>query len=440
MKKIEPKLGRVSLLLFAVGLSWLTGRPLRSQGAVDPTQPGDCPVKSQTINVNGDLETYIYYPDSDRCDDGTAAPYPAVAFAHGFSMFGFTNGAADNAGHGEHLASWGYVAAIPKLSDDVEGRIAEVQDVLSYLEAETQTPGSFLYGKVDTDRLVVAGHSFGGASVLALAARDARVKAVVALDPVYHQGGPGENPEIWDPDVEAPDITVPTCILGAPPSNCNSEADYAEIYPFVGATHKAEFFVVGASHCDFSDPGNSLCSLVCEGDTDAARTRLTQKYMTAWFNYYIHYKTEYYDYLYGSEADSDIADGLIERQLDTAPQNVTATGQYKAVLLEWTLYDHPVVVGYNAYRRQPAETYPDAPQIHAGRVNSHLDEGLAGGETFFYVLCSHDAAGNEHQLSPKVSATTLGDGPPEVTPTPEPTVTPELEEKLYLPLIFKNWP
>jgi dienelactone hydrolase len=326
--------------------------------------------------------------------------------------------------------------AIPRLPDDAEGRIADMQDVLSYLETETNTSGSFLYHKVDTNRFAVAGHSFGGATVLALAARDDRVKAVVALDPVYHQGGPGENPEIWDHDGEGPDITAPTCILGAPSSNCNSEADYAEIYPFVGATHKAEFFIVGASHCDFMDPGDplNLCSVFCDGDTDPARTQLVQKYMTAWFNYYVHYDTDYYDYVYGTEADSDIASGHIERQVDTAPRDVAATGQYKAVLLEWMLYDHPVVAGYNAYRRQMAETYPAVPQIHAGPTNSHLDEGLAGGETYYYVLCSRDAAGHEHELSSEVSATTLGEGPPEVTPTPE----PEWSE-LYLPCIYKNW-
>lgn len=204
------------------------------------------------------------------------------------------------------------------------------------------------------------------------------------------------------------------------------------MYPFVGATHKSQFLIVGASHCDFVDPGDpfNLCSVVCDGDTDPARTELSQKYMTAWLNYYLHYNTDYYDYLYGSEADSDISGGLIERLIDTAPRDVAATGQIKAVLLEWTLYDHPVVAGYNIYRRQMGEAYPDTPQSDAWRVSSHLDEGLAGGETYFYVLCNRDAAGHEHEHSSKVNATTLGEGPPEVTPTPEPFI--------YLPSIFKD--
>ena len=57
------------------------------------------------------------------------------------------------------------------------------------------------------------------------------MKAVVALDHAYHQGGPsaGEEPVIRDPETEGVGIAVPTSIQGAPASNCNSEGDYAEI-------------------------------------------------------------------------------------------------------------------------------------------------------------------------------------------------------------------
>lgn len=386
MHRVQTKLSGAVLALLTGALLWLTGYTPQPQVAAAPDLPGPCEIEHQQVTVSGQ-ETHIYYPTS--CNGWVSAPYPGIAFAHGFSMFGLSNGAAENADHGEHLASWGYVVAIPRLTDDVDERIADITALLTYLETETDSPSSFLYQKVDVNRLGLAGHSFGGATVLAVGAQDPRVKAIVALDPVYHQGGPGSDesePEIWDPDGEGPNITAPTCVLGAPGSNCNSEADYAEIYPYIGSVHKATFFIVGASHCDFMSPGNMFCSWVCDGDTDPARTELTQKYMTAWFNYYLHYDTDYYDYLYGSEADEDIDDNLIERLVDTAPRNVTATGQYKAVLLEWELYDHPIIAGYNAYRRQSGQSYPSEPQIRTGATNNHLDEGLAGGETYFIHL------------------------------------------------------
>lgn len=411
MKRIQQG---VCLLLTAGALAWSSARAARPQTASNPGEPGPCTVSNQTVEVNGDIETHIHYPSSDQCTGGITAPFPTIAFAHGFSMFGLTNGARDNAGNGEHLASWGYVVAIPVLPDDVEGRIADMQAVMSYLETESDTPGSFLYQKADTERLAVVGHSFGGATILALAARDARVKAAVALDPVYHQGGPGEGeePVIWDPAIEGPDIAIPTCILGAPASNCNSEADYAEIYPFVGATHKASFLIAGASHCDFMDPGHWACSLVCEGTTDPARTQLVQKYTTAWLNYYLQLNTDYYDYLYGTEADADVTAGHIERQVATAPRGLTATGASDAIRLAWELYAHPIVAGYNIYRRLPGESYTDAAYAQVGRTGVYSDTGVLEGQVYSYTLRSRDPAGNLHQAADEVSAVVGADGAP----------------------------
>jgi hypothetical protein len=195
----------------------------------------------------------------------------------------------------------------------------------------------------------------------------------------------------------------------------------------VGALHKAQYLITGASHCDFADPGSRFCGLLC-GATDPVRTDLSQKYMAAWFNYYLHHDTGSFGPIYGSGADHDIASGLVQRLLDTAPRPVQATGKAEAVLLEWKAYDHPMVAGYSAHRRRAGETYPDVPQLLVGRTGSYLDAGLADGQAYFYVIGSHDRAGNRHQLSPEVSARTLG----------EPIPPPDLDEILYLPLIWRR--
>lgn len=406
------------MLLIAGALIWLVG----SQVVADPGEPGPCTVASQTVNINGALETDVYYPITDTCPITITAPYPAVAFAHGFSMFGFSDGRAENVGNGEHLASWGYVVAIPDLPDGAEERITDTLTALSYLETETGTPGSFLYQQVDTDRLATAGHSLGGATALAVAARDARVKAVVALDPVYHTGGPTGGDPIWDPETEAPNITVPTGILGAPPSDCNADADYADIYPLVGATHKASYLVVGASHCDFTDPGNSFCYTFCGGgSTNITRTQLSQSYMTAWFNYYLYLNTDHYTHLYGDELDVDVQADLIIATVQTAPRDVAATGQFGAVELTWTLYDHPIIAGYNIYRSLQSGDYSDVPYAQVGTESSYTDAGVVPAQEYFYVLRSRDPAGNEHQISAEVSATPQG--MPALLSPPNGTVT-----------------
>ncbi len=417
---------RTGLIRIAVFLLLCLPLPPCSAGtrawtATDPGDPGPCAVSSQVVQISSDLRTYIYYPANGA---QLAPPYPGIALAHGFSMFGLINMALAHAGDAEHLASWGYVVAVPVLPDDMEERVSDIQRVLEYLETQTRIPGSFLYQRVDADRLAVAGHSIGGASALALAARDARVKAVVSMDPVYHQGGPfsGDEPALWDPETEGPRVRAPTCILGAPASACNSDADYLEIYPFVGATHKVSLFVSGASHCDFMQPGYQACALFCGGSTDPVRTRLAQKYTTAWFNYYLHFNAQSYAYLYGAEAQADIAAGRVSAQWDTAPKGLVGQGLARSASLQWELYEHPMITGYNIYRRLPEQSYAAMPHAQLGRVSSYLEDGLAAGQVYYYTVRSRDSAGNVHQAANEVRVTVQGGSTP--TTSPEATVTP----------------
>jgi hypothetical protein len=59
-----------------------------------------------------------------------------------------------------------------------------------------------------------------------------------------------------------------------------------------------------------------------------------------------------------------------------------------------------------------------------GKTGIYLDGVLSAGQIYFYMLCSRDLAGNEHQCSPEVTAQTEGVEPP-----------PILDERLYLPLL-----
>jgi dienelactone hydrolase len=336
-------------------------------------------------------------------------------------MFGLSDGVTENTGNGEHLASWGYVTAIPALPDEIEDRIEVMQTVLSFLESQTATPGSFLYGKVDPDRLSAVGHSLGGATALLLAARDDRVTAVVALDPVYHSGDPTQGEEtIWNPEEEGPEITVPTAILGAQVGSCNSQGDYIEIYSAVGATHKGQYYIVGASHCDFADPGNSMCYLFCgdESDPTGVRTQLIQKTMTAWFNYYLHVDAGYFTYLYGDDIENDVQAGVISPTIHTAPRSFSAITGLEAVYLTWELYEHSIITGYRIYRTQQSGVYSNTHYAQTGRESSYADMGVLSGDEYFYVIRSTDLEGNEHQASAEVHASPW--------------------DHVYLPLILKS--
>jgi hypothetical protein len=230
------------------------------------------------------------------------------------------------------------------------------------------------------------------------------VMATVGLDPVNHGGAPGQTQEVWNAAAEAPLISAPTGILGAPGRSCNDNADYAEIYGYVGATHKASYLLTGVSHCVFSIPGNQFCTLTCSGAVDAVKQLLVKRYLTAWLNYYLMYKTEDYTYIYGTESEVDVNAGLIVKQESTAPRNVSAQAALSAVQLNWTRYDHPLIAGYNIYRRQAGQTYSVTPYAQVAPSASYVDTQVAGGQTYSYTLRSFDSAAQVHQASPEVSA------------------------------------
>jgi len=356
----------------------------------------------------------IHYPSSGGGVDPRGAPYPALVFAHGFMA-----PRSGYAGYGEHLGSWGYIVAIPSFPDD-DARAADVQYLFSYLEAENARGSSPFFQMIDTDRFGMAGHSLGGMSTLMVAARDDRINmAGVPLDPA------GGMLSSWDYETEAPSITAPIVVIGAPAQLCNSQAEYDDWYPYIGAIHKARFVIVGGTHCDFmntDDEGQTeACGWLC-GEYNAERSAIAERYTTAWFNYYLRLDTDYYTYLYGDEADEDIQAGLITRSVQTAPRDVVATGQLDAVALNWTLYEHPIIAGYNIYRSQQSGNYSSTPYAQVGRESSYEDMDVVPGQRYYYVLRSRDAAGNEHQPSDEVSAVPYGITPILLYP-PNGTVT-----------------
>jgi PKD repeat protein/predicted dienelactone hydrolase len=375
----------------------------QAQALPNPGLPGSYEVASVTVTTSNpetgsDLETDIYYPSGDGTTvDPSEAPYATLVFARGFMAF-----PTSYSGWGEHLASWGYIVAFPDFpSEDREVRVSDIQHLLSFLEAENVNSDSPLFQSIDVDRFGQAGHSAGGLSSMIVAARDERTKAVVALDPA---GNPTEG---WDYEAEAPDITVPIAVIGAPPQLCNSDGAYNDWFPHVGAAHKALYVIANGSHCDFMDTDEELqvqlCSLLC-GPFSQERLELAKRYATAWFNYYLHYDPDYHTYLYGDEADADIQADRIARDVQTAPRDVTAIGRLDEVELHWRFYDHPMVVGYNVYRSQLTGDYPSAPAAQLGLQSVYTDTTVVAGETYYYVLRSRDTAGNEHQPSDEVSA------------------------------------
>lgn len=402
------------IVLVVACLTLLAALRVPAQAPPDPGQSGPYTVSNVTItttnpDTDSELEMAIYYPAKGSVVDPGGAPYPAVVFAHGTMLFdlGFAAPSSFHTGNARHLASWGFIVALPSFPEnDIEVRGSDVRHVLSYLEKQNKDSGSNFYKKIDTGRFTLTGHSLGAESVSLVAARDDRIRmAVVPLDPV----NPDDNH--WDYEAEGGDITAPLGLIGSPSNMCNWNARYTEEYPYYGPAHKAQFVVTGGSHCDFMDAEMALMPMICGflcGSFSETRLELVERYTAAWLNYYVRLDPDYYTYLYGAEADADIDAGLVSRKADTAPRNVAAKGRSGAIDLSWTLYDHPIIAGYNIYRSRTSGNFPSIPYAQVGRQSSYVDGNVAAGQQYFYLVRSRDPAGNEHQPSTEVSARTSG--------------------------------
>ena len=76
----------------------------------------------------------------------------------------------------------------------------------------------------------------------------------------------------------------------------------------------------------------------------------------------------------------------------------------RTIGLAWELYDHPIVAGYNVYRRLPGEHYTDAAYAQLGQTATYSNTAVVSGQVYSYTVRSRDPAGNLHQPAPEVSA------------------------------------
>ncbi|MCP4716241.1 MAG: hypothetical protein GY868_14075 [Deltaproteobacteria bacterium] len=126
-------------------------------------------VYETTMPANDD-PVDVYYPAEESTDNATSL-FPIALLLQGaycdkslYSEFART------------VAGYGFIVVVPNhwrafeiYGVPMEGLLAEGQqlyDVLDFMVAENSNVASQLYGRVDTTRLVMLGHSFGSANVM----------------------------------------------------------------------------------------------------------------------------------------------------------------------------------------------------------------------------------------------------------------------------------
>ena len=353
----------------------------------DPGLPGPFPVDQFNFTLQS-LGATVFYPGAGGVV-AAGGPFPGLVLGHGFAR-----ARAQHANNGVFLASHGTIVVtvdFPNpLSPDFDAWAAQISAALDWLEAENANPTSRFYGQIDTNRFGVLGHSAGGMATWVAAGQDSRIKAIMPLDPVPGQGA--------DPNALGAGLTMPSAWVAAPGSSCNASANYQQVYPPTVAAQKAQYVVASATHCDFEDPTNFLCTITCGGASDARR-QIWRRYAVSWLKYYLQGDTGYFYYSHGGGLAADLAAGRLTPATarNTEPRGASAQVAISggAVSLAWQPYPVTPLAGYAIYRRLLPN--PTGQMIATpGMIGSYLDSGLPAGQ-YEYVLRSRDTAGNEHQ-------------------------------------------
>lgn len=242
------------------------------------------------------LPLLVWYPtDGDPNVPSALGPFPLIIFSHGASS------APDSSSFlTEHLTSHGFVVAavqhpIRSLADRGEAfanRPWEVHSTVDFILAETARSGSFLSGLVDSNRLGVTGHSFGGLTTIALLGEsNSRFRAGMPMAPGIRSSDPA-------------DVSFDLTQIVSPVMFMMSEQDTLALYPDLRAgyatipetTERFAFVITNGTHLSFSNVCNTRCPEPGTLDHSSGK-RIINTYGTAFFQVHLKGQLDYDSYL-----------------------------------------------------------------------------------------------------------------------------------------------
>jgi len=195
---------------------------------------------------------------------------------------------------------------------------ADILRVLRWALKQSGNPASLLYHKVDSGRLAITGHSFGGYLAILAAnlsntqrvdsdtgAKDwPKIKAVVLFDPTDIPVGTASSL------TSASRISVPTAVL-ASGSQANSLDDHQIFTALPAGLNKLGLQVVGAAHNESENPDDDDTSPPVSSP-NPLHQKLFMRYGMAWLEYWLQHACTVSPYLNGTSSASDQSRGLID--------------------------------------------------------------------------------------------------------------------------------
>jgi dienelactone hydrolase len=224
------------------------------------------PAAAQPATFTKDTATIEYAGfegsvDIYRPGDGASAGVAIIAH-------GFTRSRIRHRDLGRALAESGVTAVIPDLPNvmDLWGNGAAIVDLVDKLDA-----GAFGPMPAGRAHLVLIGTSAGGLATVLAATKLYGLAGWIGLDPVDRTGTGA---------AAAAQLDSPAVVLLGGASSCNlfgSGRGIAKALPHLVRTVALK----EASHCDFEDPTNNFCRVLCGGSSVQMQARVRSETVRA---------------------------------------------------------------------------------------------------------------------------------------------------------------
>ncbi len=310
-----------------VGIAVLVAVGVSGVAAPSPDQAGPFEVGVYGVSLrdearNRSMDLEVMYPLDVSGE--SLGPRPLIIFNHGFLQ-----SAAGYQSYGQHLASHGFVVALPtfpmsflnvnhvKLAEDV-------RFVIDFLLGASGEAGHVLYGRIDPERIGASGHSLGGKLSLLEATSDDRIDAIGVLDPV-DEGNPLWNDPKRYPSVAPelmPEIHAPLLFVGAELgkvlvsfSPCAPEDENYQQFYEAANPPAIEITQLDVGHSQYLDNDTASNDPCARGDVPSAWVRSSSAaYLTAFFLGYLCEEPDALDWLGQRLAQDEAEDRIAIRR------------------------------------------------------------------------------------------------------------------------------
>ena len=243
---------------FSEGIQFVSKEAERNPGMPPYTSISNYSV---TVPPNND-PTDIYYPnnqDSRRRN----AKLPFALLLQGANVDkSFYKGFASI------VASYGFVVVVPNhesnfvIDSGLFAEEKELNDFLAFMISENATPSSPLYGEIDTDTMLLLGHSYGGVASLYAIQGTCQFPFCVGLKfhrPASLKGGVFYGTNLKGPIGPIPELEndgIPIALIQGSRDGLAIPADGKETFYKIKNPPKAYVTIEGANHYGITDMNN----------------------------------------------------------------------------------------------------------------------------------------------------------------------------------------